>query len=44
VQKLIGIDTPIFAGKHITLKAGLNSNDLVTNEFIDPNIGLKTGG
>jgi hypothetical protein len=44
VQKLIGIDTPIFTGQHVTLKAGLNPNDLVTNEFIDQNIGVKTGG
>jgi hypothetical protein len=44
VTKLISIDTPIFAGKHVALKAGLNPNDLVTNEFIDQNIGVKTGG
>jgi hypothetical protein len=44
VQKLIGIDTPIFTGQHVQLKAGLTPTDLVTNEFIDQNIGVKTGG
>jgi hypothetical protein len=44
VQKLIGIDTPILTGQHVQLKAGLTPNDVVTNEFIDPNIGTKTGG
>jgi hypothetical protein len=44
VQKLIGIDTPIFTGQHVQLKAGVTPNDVVTNEFIDTNIGVKTGG
>jgi hypothetical protein len=41
VQKLIGIVSPIFAGQKTPVKAGLKPEDLVTNEFTDPSIGLK---
>lgn len=44
VQKLIGIVSPIFAGQKTPVKAGLKPEDLVTNEFIDPSIGLKSSG
>lgn len=42
VQKLIDIVRPIFEGQKTPVKAGLKPEDLVTNEFIDPSIGLKT--
>ena len=32
----------IFAGRRQPLKEGLTAEDLATNEFIDPSIGLKT--
>jgi hypothetical protein len=42
VQRMIGIDTPIFAAQKITsVKAGLKPADIATNEFIDPNIGIN---
>jgi hypothetical protein len=40
VQRMIDIDTPIFVGQKKPPKAGLKPEDLVTNEFIDPNIGM----
>jgi hypothetical protein len=41
VQRIIDIVRPIFAGQKKPVKEGLKPEDLVTNEFIDPNIGLK---
>ena len=40
VQRLIAIDTPIFTGQRKTLKPGLTPEDIATNEFINPSIGL----
>jgi hypothetical protein len=33
----------IFAGRRTPLKAGLSAQDLATNEFIDPTVGLAVG-
>ncbi len=41
VKKIIDIVTPIFAGQKTPVKSGLQPSDLVTNEFIDPSIGVK---
>ena len=43
VQKLLNIDTPIFAGQRKALKPNLRPADIATNDFIDPGIGLPTG-
>jgi hypothetical protein len=43
VQKLINIDTPIYAGQRKALKRGLQPADIATNEFINPAIGLPSG-
>jgi hypothetical protein len=40
IQRLIDIVTPILAGQRATIKAGLKPQDLYTNEFIDPSIGI----
>lgn len=40
VRKVIGIVTPIYAAQRKEVKAGLVPQDLVTNEFIDPSVGL----
>ena len=40
VQRLIAIDTPIFTGQRKTLKPNLRPEDIATNEFINPSIGL----
>jgi hypothetical protein len=40
VEKLVKIDTPIFAGQRKTLKPGLRAADIATNEFLDPAITL----
>jgi hypothetical protein len=42
VQRVIDIVRPIFAGQKKPLKAGLKPQDLVTNEFADPSIGIKS--
>jgi hypothetical protein len=42
VQKVIGIVSPIMASKNQTTKEGLKAEDIATNEFIDPKIGLGT--
>jgi hypothetical protein len=42
VQRVIDIVRPIFAGQKKPLKDGLKSADLVTNEFIEPSIGIKS--
>ncbi|WP_144123490.1 hypothetical protein [Catellatospora sichuanensis] len=41
VKQVIGIVGPIYAGQRKEIKAGLTAQDLVTNEFIDPAIGLS---
>jgi hypothetical protein len=44
VQKLIDDSVPIFEDVGIdTMKDGLKADDIVTNEFIDPKIGLPSG-
>ena len=40
VQRLIDIVTPILAGQRAPIKDGLKPQDLYTNEFIDPSIGV----
>jgi hypothetical protein len=40
VQRLIDIVTPILVGQRAPTKPGLRPQDLYTNEFIDPNIGI----
>lgn len=41
VKQVIGIVGPIYSGQRKEVKAGLTAQDLVTNEFIDPAIGLS---
>jgi hypothetical protein len=41
VQRIIEIVTPIFAAQKTPVKQGLTVSDLVTNEFIDPSVGVK---
>lgn len=40
IQRVIDIVVPIYEGQRKEVKPGLKPQDLVTNEFIDPNIGL----
>ncbi len=40
VERMIKVITPIAAKQGIDIKAGVKPSDLVTNEFIDPKIGL----
>jgi hypothetical protein len=40
VQRLIDIVTPILVGQRQPTRPGLQPQDLYTNEFIDPNIGV----
>ncbi len=40
VNKLIALATPIYEGQGTPAKAGLKAEDIVTNQFIDPSIGL----
>jgi hypothetical protein len=42
VQQLIGILAPIYAKQGKQTLTGLNPSDIVTNEFIDPSISLKS--
>jgi hypothetical protein len=42
VQRMINIDTPIFVAQKKPPKANLKPEDLVTNEFIDPSIGMSS--
>jgi hypothetical protein len=42
VGGVLDIVRTIFAGRRQPLKEGLTAEDLATNEFIDPSIGLKT--
>ncbi len=41
IQRLIDIVVPILAGQKAPIKAGLKPQDLYTNEFIDPGIGVS---
>ncbi|MBV1853231.1 hypothetical protein [Catellatospora tritici] len=41
VKRVIEIVSPIYTGQRKEIKAGLTAQDLVTNEFIDPSIGLS---
>jgi hypothetical protein len=43
VKRILRIVTPIFAAQKTPVKAGITAEQLVTNEFIDPNIGMDTG-
>ena len=40
VGRVLGIVVPILAGRKQAVRQGLKPEDLVTNEFIDPSIGL----
>jgi hypothetical protein len=40
IKRTIDIVTPIFAAQKQPVKAGLRPEDIATNEFIDPSIGL----
>jgi hypothetical protein len=40
VKRVIGIVGPIYTGQRKEIKSGLTPQDLVTNEYIDPAIGL----
>jgi hypothetical protein len=40
IQRLIDIVTPILAGQRAPIKDGLKPQDIYTNEFIDPAIGI----
>jgi hypothetical protein len=40
VRRVMDIVVPIFAGRKQPVKPGLRPEDLATNEFIDPSIGL----
>jgi hypothetical protein len=41
LQRLIDIARPIFAGQRKPIKANLTPNEVGTNQFIDPAIGLR---
>jgi hypothetical protein len=41
VQKMISIAAPIFAAQKKPIKDGLQPSDVVTNEFLNMNIGVK---
>jgi hypothetical protein len=43
VAGVLEIVRTIFAGRRTPLKAGLSAQDLATNEFIDPTVGLAVG-
>ncbi len=43
VKRLIDISTPIYAAQKKPLRPGLQPGDVVTNDFVDPGIGLPTG-
>ena len=40
IQRVMGIVVPIFAGRKQPVKSGLKPEDIATNQFIDPSIGL----
>jgi hypothetical protein len=41
MRRLIGIVAPIFAGQRKPIRPNLTPGDVVTNEYIDPSIGLR---
>jgi hypothetical protein len=41
VQRILTIVTPIFAAQKTPVKPGITPDQLATNEFIDPSIGVK---
>jgi len=41
LQRLIAIVGPISAGQHKPIRAGLTPEQVATNQFIDPTIGLR---
>lgn len=41
VQKIIDLDTPIYAAGGKAVKSGLTAADIFTNQFIDTSIGIK---
>ena len=41
IKRAIDIVSPIFAAQKQPVKQGLKPEDLATNEFIDPSIGLR---
>jgi hypothetical protein len=41
VQRILTIVTPIFAAQKTPVRQGLTADQMVTNEFIDPTIGVK---
>jgi hypothetical protein len=43
VKRILAIVTPIFAAQKTPVKAGITPDQLVTNEFIDPGVGMDTG-
>jgi hypothetical protein len=43
VKRILTIVTPIFAAQKTPVKAGITADQLVTNEFIDPDIGMDAG-
>lgn len=43
VQQVLDIVVPIFTAQHKPLKPGLRPEDVATNDFIDPRIGLPAG-
>jgi hypothetical protein len=42
IQRLIGITSPIFTGQKKAIKPNLTSTDIVTNQFINSSIALKS--
>jgi hypothetical protein len=43
LQRMLDILTPIAAGQHKPIRAGLTPADLATNDYLDPTIGLPAG-
>jgi hypothetical protein len=41
IKRVIDVVTPIYTGQRKEIKAALTPQDLVTNEFIDPSVGLS---
>jgi hypothetical protein len=42
VQRIINITTPIFQGQRKQIQDGLKADDIATNQFINPSIGLPS--
>jgi hypothetical protein len=41
VQRIVDIDTPIFVGQKKPPRQGLKAEDIATNAFVDPSIGVR---